>query len=99
MGGSSRPSSMDASHKKHRPHIKVGKDAEEKNSCDINTKFTTWHADRQDCENGQETSDRDGNEALDNVLHFEYLGSQLQGNGEDEVDVRHCKDVAQATLI
>ena len=28
-GGSTRTSSMDASHKKHRPHIKVGKNAEE----------------------------------------------------------------------
>ena len=28
-GGSSRPISMEASHKKHRPQIKVGKDAEE----------------------------------------------------------------------
>ena len=37
-----------------------------------------------------------GNEALDNVLHFEYLGSQLQGDGEDEADVCHRMDVAQA---
>ena len=36
-----------------------------------------------------------GNEALDNVLHFEYLGSQLQGDGEDEADVRHRMDIAQ----
>ena len=28
-GGSARPSSMGASHKNHRPHIKVGKYAEE----------------------------------------------------------------------
>ena len=28
-GGSARPSSMERSHKKHRPHMKVGKDAEE----------------------------------------------------------------------
>ena len=28
-GGSSRPSSMEASDMNHRPHIKVGKDAEE----------------------------------------------------------------------
>ena len=39
-----------------------------------------------------------GNEALDNVLHFEYLGSQLQGDGEDEADVRHRMDVAQAAF-
>ena len=40
----------------------------------------------------------DGNEALDNVLQFECLGSQLQGDGEDEADVRHCMDVAQAAF-
>ena len=28
-GGNARPSSMEVSHKKHRPHIKVGKDVEE----------------------------------------------------------------------
>ena len=39
-----------------------------------------------------------GNEALDNVLHFEYLGSQLQGDGEDEADVCHRMDVAQAAF-
>ena len=39
-----------------------------------------------------------GNEALDIVLHFEYLGSQLQGDGEDEADVRHRMDVAQAAF-
>ena len=36
-----------------------------------------------------------GNEALDNVLHFEYLGSQLQGDVDDEADVSHIMDVAQ----
>ena len=30
------------------------------------------------------------------MLHFEYLGSQLQGDGEDEADVRHRMDIAQA---
>ena len=39
-----------------------------------------------------------GNEALDNVLHFEYLGSQLQGDGDDEADVRHRMDIAQAAF-
>ena len=29
IGGSARPSSVEASHKKHRPHIKMGKDAAE----------------------------------------------------------------------
>ena len=28
-----------------------------------------------------------GNEALDNVLHFEYLGSQLHGDEDDEADL------------
>ena len=27
-----------------------------------------------------------GNEAIDNVLHFEYLVSQLQGDREDETE-------------
>ena len=31
-GGSARPSSLEASHKKHRPHIKVGKDAKEEDA-------------------------------------------------------------------
>ena len=31
--GCASPSSMEASHKKHRPHIKVGKDAEEEVTC------------------------------------------------------------------
>ena len=35
-----------------------------------------------------------GNEALDN----EYLGSQLQADGEDEADARHRMDVAQAAF-
>ena len=39
-----------------------------------------------------------GNEALDNVLHFHYLDSQLQGDGEDEADVRHCMDIAQSAF-
>ena len=39
-----------------------------------------------------------GNEALDNVLHFEYLGSQLQGDGEDKVNVSHRMDVTQAAF-
>ena len=32
-GGSARPSSMEASHKKHRPNIKAGKDAEVEEAC------------------------------------------------------------------
>ena len=40
-----------------------------------------------------------GNEALDNVLHFVlHLGSQLQGDGEDEADVHHRMDVAQSPV-
>ena len=29
MGGSATPSPMEASHEKHRPHVKVGNDAKE----------------------------------------------------------------------
>ena len=36
--------------------------------------------------------------ALDKVLQFEYHGSQLQGDGDDEADVRHRMDVAQASF-
>ena len=32
------------------------------------------------------------------MLHFEYLGSQLQGDGADKADVRHRMDVAQAAF-
>ena len=39
-----------------------------------------------------------GNEVLDNVLRFEYPGSQLHGDGENEADVRHRMDVAQAAF-
>ena len=30
-----------------------------------------------------------GNDVLENVLTFEYLGSRLQCDGDDQVDVRH----------
>ena len=66
--------------------------------------ISTWHADQQSCENKRRVADAAldkvyvGNEALDNVLHFEYPGSQLQGDGEDEADVRHRMDVAQAAF-
>ena len=30
------------------------------------------------------------NNVLDNVYSFEYLGSRLQCDGDDEADVRHC---------
>ena len=39
MGGSSRPSSMEASHKKHRLHIKVGKEVEEEELLHISTEW------------------------------------------------------------
>ena len=39
-----------------------------------------------------------GKEALDNVIQFEYLGSRLQGDGEDEADVRHRMHVAQSAF-
>ena len=35
-GGSSRPSSMETSHKTHRPHIKVGKDEDEEEDTTCN---------------------------------------------------------------
>ena len=65
----------------------------------------TGHANRQSCKTAKRRVAEAaldkvyvGNEALDNVLHFEYLGSQLQGDGEDEADVRHRMDVAQAAF-
>ena len=67
--------------------------------------ITTWHANRQGCENRQEASGRGGSgkgvcrqRGFDNVLRFGYLGSQLQGDGEDEADVRHRMDIAQAAF-
>ena len=36
-----------------------------------------------------------GNDALENVLHFEYLGSRLH---DDEADVHHCMDIAQSAF-
>ena len=33
---------------------------------------------------------------LENVPHFEYLGSTLQGDGSDEADVRHRLEIAQS---
>ena len=35
---------------------------------------------------------------LENVLTFEYLGSRLQCDGDDQVDVRHRMDIAQAVF-
>ena len=35
---------------------------------------------------------------LDNVYSFEYLGSRLQGDGDDEADVRYRMDIAQAAF-
>ena len=31
---------------------------------------------------------------LDNVYSFEYLGSRLQGDGDDEADVRYRMDIS-----
>ena len=42
-GRSLRPSSMEASHKTHRPHIKVGKDAEEEDWCRKGKYSTALH--------------------------------------------------------
>ena len=39
-----------------------------------------------------------GNDALENLLHFEYLGSRLQCDGDDEADVRHRMDIAQSAF-
>ena len=38
------------------------------------------------------------NDAIENVLHFEYLGSRLQCDGDDEADVRHRMDIAQSAF-
>ena len=35
---------------------------------------------------------------LENVLHFEYLGSRLQCDGSDEADVRHRLEIAQSAF-
>ena len=35
---------------------------------------------------------------LENVPHFEYLGSRLQGDGSDEADVRHRLEIAQSAV-
>ena len=35
---------------------------------------------------------------VENVLNFEYLGSRLQCDGDDQVDVRHRMDIAQAVF-
>ena len=61
--------------------------------------FTTLHADRQSCENGQATSGPGG--SGQGVCRQRATGqrvSQLQGNGEDEADVRHRMDVAQSAF-
>ena len=38
------------------------------------------------------------NNVLENVLTFEYLGSRLQCDGDDQVDVRHRMDIAQTAF-
>ena len=38
------------------------------------------------------------NNVLDNVYSFEYLGSRLQCDGDDEADVRYHMDIAQAAF-
>ena len=35
---------------------------------------------------------------LENVPHFQYLGSRLQGDGSDEADVGHRLDIAQSAF-
>ena len=39
-----------------------------------------------------------GDDIIENVLTFEYLGSRLQCDGDDLVDVRHRMDIAQAAF-
>ena len=39
-----------------------------------------------------------GDNVLENVLNFDYLGSRLQCDGDDQVDVRHRMDIAQAVF-
>ncbi len=36
---------------------------------------------------------------LENVYSFEYLGSRLQGDGDDEADVRYRMDIVQAAFV
>ena len=38
------------------------------------------------------------NNVLDNVYSFEYLGSRLQCDGDDEADVRYRMDISQAAF-
>ena len=38
------------------------------------------------------------NNVLGNVYSFDYLGSRLQGDGDDEADVRYRMDIAQAAF-
>ena len=38
------------------------------------------------------------NNVLGNVYSFEYLGSRLEGDGDDEADVRYRMDIAQAAF-
>ena len=38
------------------------------------------------------------NNVLDNVYSFEYLGSRLQCDGDDDADVRYRMDIAQAAF-
>ena len=38
------------------------------------------------------------NNVLGNVYSFEYLGSRLQGDGDDDADVRYRMDIAQAAF-
>ena len=35
---------------------------------------------------------------LENVPHFQYLGSRLQGDGSDEADVGHRLEIAQSAF-
>ena len=39
-----------------------------------------------------------GDDVLENVLNFVYLGSRLQCDGDDQVDIRHRMDIAQVVF-
>ena len=68
-----------------------------------NSAIPSWFSNRysgQDSQAAEATLDKVniGDNVLENVLNFEYLGSRLQCDGDDQVDVRHRMDIAQAVF-
>ena len=55
------------------------------------------HAKRKEKENERDHVWLDGNE-IDNVYNFEYLGSRVQSDGDDEADIRHRMAIAQSVF-